>query len=421
MTGKNHSIKTARIKDVAELDPETLGESTAPGFTFKYIDLSLVKGGRVGEHVESMTFAAAPGRARKLVKEGDILLGMVRPYLKPFAKVQRVFDGHVASTGFAVIRAKSDVTDPEYLYQTIWSDGVSKQIHQMVTGSNYPALSVGDVKDLKVPLPPLAEQRKIAEILRTWDEAIETAEAELKAKQERKRGMMQKLLSPGRQIKRKAGNSFNESVRHFELTNGWSWMFIHEVAKLSFSSVDKKSVEGEKSVRLCNYMDVFYNRRIREGMPFMKSTASDSDIKKFTLNQGDVVLTKDSETPEEIAFAAVIDEQIDNLVCGYHLAVLRPDKAKVTGEYLMSAINFHPNHHQFVRLANGATRFGLGIDSLNNAVIPIPPLEEQRKIAEILQNADAGIEVINNRIEALRTQKRGLMQKLLTGEVRVAA
>jgi type I restriction enzyme S subunit len=198
-------------------------------------------------------------------------------------------------------------------------------------------------------------------------------------------------------------------------------MYIHEVAKLSFSSVDKKSVEGEKSVRLCNYMDVFYNRRIREGMPFMKSTASDSDIKKFTLNEGDVVLTKDSETPEEIAFAAVIDEQIDNLVCGYHLAILRPDKAKVTGEYLMSAINFHPNHHQFVRLANGATRFGLGIDSLNNAVIPIPPLEEQRKIAEILQNADAGIEVINNRIEALRAQKRGLMQKLLTGEVRVAA
>ncbi len=169
MTGKNHIIKTARIKDVAELDPETLGESTAPGFTFKYIDLSSVKGGRVGEHVESMTFAGAPGRARKLVKEGDILLGMVRPYLKPFAKVQRVFDGHVASTGFAVIRAKLDVTDPEYLYQTIWSDGVSKQIHQMVTGSNYPALSVGDVKDLKIPLPPLADMVGFTE---KTDEAV---------------------------------------------------------------------------------------------------------------------------------------------------------------------------------------------------------------------------------------------------------
>ena len=421
MTGKNQSIKTARIKDVAELDPETLGESTDPGFTFKYIDLSSVKGGRIGDNVESMTFAAAPGRARKLIKEGDILLGMVRPYLKPFAKVQRALDGHVASTGFAVIRAKSDITDPEYLYQTIWSDGISKQIHQTVTGSNYPALSVGDVKDLKVPLPPLAEQRKIAEILRTWDEAIEAAEAELKAKQERKRGLMQKILSPGGQIKAEKTNSFRESVKRFALPSDWRWMFVRDVAKVSFSSVDKKSVEGERAVRLCNYMDVFYNRRIREGMPFMVSTASESDIKKFTLNKGDVVLTKDSETPEEIAFAAVIDEQIDKLVCGYHLAVLRPDNDKVTGEYLMSAINFHPNHHQFIRLANGATRFGLGIDSLNNAVIPVPPMDVQRNIAEILKSADAEVELINKRIDFLRIQKRGIMQKLLTGEVRVAA
>ncbi len=207
---------------------------------------------------------------------------------------------------------------------------------------------------------------------------------------------------------------FKESIKRFTPPKGWGWASIGDVAKLSFSSVDKKSVEGEKAVRLCNYMDVFYNRRIREGMPFMASTASDSDIKKFTLNKDDVVLTKDSETPEEIAFAAVIDEQIDNLVCGYHLAVLRPDQAKVTGEYLMSAINFHPNHHQFVRLASGATRFGLGIDSLNNALIPLPPLAEQRKIAEILRTWDESIETAEAELKAKHKRKSWLMQKLLT-------
>lgn len=206
---------------------------------------------------------------------------------------------------------------------------------------------------------------------------------------------------------------FKESIKRFTLPKGWAWGPIEGLAKVSFSSVDKKSVEGEKPVRLCNYMDVFYNRRIREGMPFMVSTASDSDIKKFTLSKGDVVLTKDSETPEEIAFAAVIDEDIDNLVCGYHLAVLRPDKTKVVGEYLMSAINFHPNHHQFVRLANGATRFGLGIDSLNNALLPLPPLAEQRKIAEILRTWDEAIETAEAELKAKQERKRGLMQKLL--------
>lgn len=207
---------------------------------------------------------------------------------------------------------------------------------------------------------------------------------------------------------------FKESIKRFTPPKGWGWASIGDVARLSFSSVDKKSVEGEKAVRLCNYMDVFYNRRIREGMPFMASTASDSDIKKFTLNKDDVVLTKDSETPEEIAFAAVIDEQIDNLVCGYHLAVLRPDQGKVTGEYLMSAINFHPNHHQFVRLASGATRFGLGIDSLNNALIPLPPLAEQRKIAEILRTWDEAIETAEAELKAKQERKRVLMQGLFS-------
>jgi type I restriction enzyme S subunit len=348
------------------------------------------------------------------VNDGDLLVGMDGDFAPVIWKKGKALLNQ--RVGRVIVKGGAS---QDYIYYALFS--ALAELEHVTSATTVKHLSSKTCLGLEIPLPPLAEQLKIAEILRTWDEAIETAEAELKAKQERKRGMMQKLLCPGRQIEPKVGKSFSESVRRFELTNGWRWMSIHEVAKLSFSSVDKKSVEGEKSVRLCNYMDVFYNRRIREGMPFMDSTASDSDIKKFTLNEGDVVLTKDSETPEEIAFAAVIDGKIDNLVCGYHLAVLRPDKAKVTGEYLMSAINFHPNHHQFVRLANGATRFGLGIDSLNNAVIPVPPLEGQRKIAEILKNADAGIEVINQRIECLRIQKRGLMQKLLTGQVRVAA
>jgi type I restriction enzyme S subunit len=414
------------LGDITELitkgtTPSTLGGGfMSSGINFIKVE-SISDGGVIlKEKLAYIDEATHEKLARSILRKDDILFSIAGAIGRTTRVAESVLPANT-NQALAIIRVDQSKACVDYVHQCVQGDAFIKTCSDKSVKSAQANVSLGSMAKARLYLPPLAEQRKIAEILRTWDEAIETADAELKAKQERKRGIMQRLLSPGRQIKRKAGNSFNESVRRFELNNGWSWMFIHEVAKLSFSSVDKKSVKGEKSVRLCNYMDVFYNRRIREGMPFMKSTASDSDIKKFTLNEGNVVLTKDSETPEEIAFAAVIDEQIDNLVCGYHLAVLRPDKAKVTGEYLMSAINFHPNHHQFVRLANGATRFGLGIDSLNNAVIPIPPLEEQRKIAEILQNADAGIEVINNRIEALRTQKRGLMQKLLTGEVRVAA
>lgn len=378
MTGKNHIIKTARIKDVAELDPETLGESTAPGFTFKYIDLSSVKGGRVGEHVESMTFAGAPGRARKLVKEGDILLGMVRPYLKPFAKVQRVFDGHVASTGFAVIRAKLDVTDPEYLYQTIWSDGVSKQIHQMVTGSNYPALSVGDVKDLKIPLPPLAEQRKIAEILRTWDEAIETADAELKAKQERKRGLMVKCLAPAIEVKG---------------VNGWRTVRLGEIC-----SPQQWTTIGQSQMTAT-------------GIPVY---GANSFIGFFSESNhvGDVIAVSCRGSCGEVAFVAGPSYVTGNSMC---LDDLSSEEVNIYWLYQCLKLR------GFRDIISGSAQPQIIRKDVIKVKISLPPLPEQEKTAEVLLSADNDIETINNRIEALRTQKCGLMQQLLTGEIRVSA
>jgi type I restriction enzyme, S subunit len=394
---------------------EYWNEGRVPWFTVDDIR----KGGRVIHNtIQHVTEKAVEESSLRLMPADTVLLCCTAS-VGEYAITRVPITSNQQFNGLVIKPEFKDKLSADFLFNV--ASTLKEKLKAFCGKTSVDFVSGSNLKSIQIPLPPLAEQRKIAEILRTWDEAIKTAEAELKAKQDRKRGLMQKILSPGGQIKAEKTNSFRESVKRFALPSDWRWMFVRDVAKVSFSSVDKKSVEGERAVRLCNYMDVFYNRRIREGMPFMVSTASESDIKKFTLNKGDVVLTKDSETPEEIAFAAVIDEQIDKLVCGYHLAVLRPDNDKVTGEYLMSAINFHPNHHQFIRLANGATRFGLGIDSLNNAVIPVPPMDVQRNIAEILKSADAEVELINKRIDFLRIQKRGIMQKLLTGEVRVAA
>jgi type I restriction enzyme S subunit len=394
MIGKNRSFKTARIKDVAELDPETLGESTSPDFTFKYIALSSVKGGRISDQVELMTFAAAPGRARKLIKEGDVLLGMVRPYLKPFAKVPTALDGHVASTGFAVIRAKSDVTDSEYLYQTIWSDGISKQINQMVTGSNYPALSVGDVKDLKIPLPPLAAQRKIAEILRTWDEAIETAEAELKAKKERKRWLMTMVMQKSYETK---------SVSQF--------------GTLKKGGAILREKLRSKGVPVVLYGDIYtkYSEIVTRLISRVDASAVVDGVK---LNSGDIVFAGSGETAEEIGKCiAYVGEEA--AYAGGDVVILCNHGQDP--RYLGYALNSEDAIRQKMRLGQGSSVMRLYKDDVASIKIPLPPISDQRKVGEILSEADADIELINQRINVLHDQKRGLMQKLLTGEVRVAA
>lgn len=192
---------------------------------------------------------------------------------------------------------------------------------------------------------------------------------------------------------------------------GWRAAELGSVADLRFSNVDKKTREGQKPVRLCNYMDVWKNNYIRADMPFMVSTASDREMETFGLRVHDVLITKDSETKEEIAQPSVVLEVNGSppMVLGYHLAMLRPDPEHVYGPFLSAQLSVAKFRSQFVRQANGTTRFGLGVDTINEAVVWLPPLPEQKRIAAVLSAVDGAIE--SNR--AVQTQTRRLKQATL--------
>lgn len=194
----------------------------------------------------------------------------------------------------------------------------------------------------------------------------------------------------------------------------WKQKRLGEVASVSFSSVDKKSVAGERAVRLCNYMDVWRNAYIRADMPFMDSTASDVDIERFSLRPGDVLLTKDSETREEIAEPSVVREKVENLVLGYHLALIRPRPETVDGVFLAAQLRIPQFRSQFVRAAAGATRYGLSMDAVESASVWLPPLPEQRRIAEILTAVDDAIDAARAVIAQTRRLKTALLHDLLT-------
>ena len=104
----------------------------------------------------------------------------------------------------------------------------------------------------------------------------------------------------------------------------WATRRIRTVAEMRVSNVDKHTREGEMPVRLCNYVDVYKNDRITQQIPFMRATASEEEIDKFKLNRNDVVITKDSETWDDIGVPALVTEPADDLISGYHLAILRP-------------------------------------------------------------------------------------------------
>ncbi len=174
---------------------------------------------------------------------------------------------------------------------------------------------------------------------------------------------------------------------------GWRRVPLNEVIELTLSSVDKKSKNSERTVQLCNYTDVYYNTFINANLNFMSATATENEIKKCALRSGDVVITKDSEKYDDIGVPALVRENVRDLVCGYHLAILRPRLSKINGTYLFYALSTKNAQRQFHSYSNGITRFGLRKYEIGLVEIPLPTLPEQRTIAHILSTLDDKIEL----------------------------
>jgi type I restriction enzyme S subunit len=194
----------------------------------------------------------------------------------------------------------------------------------------------------------------------------------------------------------------------------WVTRPLNALADIRVSNVDKKSLPGEKPVLLCNYMDAYVNDYIRSDMAFMEATAAASEIARFKVDIGDIVITKDSETPDDIGIPAVVTEQIDNLVCGYHLALLKTRKECVDPVFLCKQFLSHEAARYFGQRAAGSTRYGLSNYTLANFPVSLPELSKQKRIATILTGIDTAIEKTEALIAKYQQIQAGLMHDLFT-------
>jgi type I restriction enzyme, S subunit len=177
------------------------------------------------------------------------------------------------------------------------------------------------------------------------------------------------------------------------------------VADIRVSNVDKRTIASDLPVRLCNYTDVYYNERITNPLNFMRATATRVQHATFGLRRNDIVLTKDSETPEDIGVSALVSADIPDLVCGYHLAVVRPRSDRVLAGYLRWVLAGKPSRQRLAAAATGVTRFGLRSETIADLEVPVPPLATQRVIADYLDRE-------TTRIDTLIAAKRSLIEKL---------
>ena len=185
-----------RVKDVFEINQISLPSQTDGNYKFRYVTIEAVNTENIDfENCPEYLFKESPGRARRIMIDGDILISGVRPNLKAFVIYERPNDENwICSTGFYVLTAKEDESNKFYFYQILSEIG-EKQFHSYVAGSNYPAIGDGDIKNMKLLRPQYDEQLQIAEKIGKVSKSNELKQSKIRTLQRLKKSLMQNLLT----------------------------------------------------------------------------------------------------------------------------------------------------------------------------------------------------------------------------------
>ena len=185
---------------------------------------------------------------------------------------------------------------------------------------------------------------------------------------------------------------------------------LADIANIEISGVDKKTIEGETPVRLCNFVDVYYNWAVtkEKAKAFMKASAKQTEIDKCSIGKGMVAITKDSETRDDIGIATYIADDFEHVLLGYHCALITPNPAVVDGKYLNAFMHTRYIQKYFENNASGSgQRYTLSNDTISNIPVLLPSIEVQHIIGKSLADLDRKIELnkqINDNLEAMAKQ-----------------
>lgn len=388
--------KLATLGEICDIDPETLSSSTPGSYSFRYIDIASVSPNRISNQLSLEQFSSAPSRARKKVRANDVLMATVRPNLKAFTKVQETGE-FVASTGFAVLRAIDGESHPEFLKQLIFSDAIEQQIDSLVAGSNYPAITVSNVKRLQVLAPTFTEQESIAEVLSALDEQIEATEALVVKLTQRRKGLVQENLLPVAQAASTVtlGNVCSVITSG---SRGWAQYY---------------APEGDLFLRIGNLTRAHPNLRFDDVVRVRPPSGGEGERTK--LEAGDLLIS----ITADLGIIGCIPNNLGAAYINQHIALARINDPELEPRWVAHVLASPFGFDQISKLNDGGAKAGLNLPTINALRVPKPSLVTQKELAALLDAADEEIASEQALAVKLRLQKQGLMRDLLTGKTRV--
>ena len=334
------------------------------------------------------------GDKPEFIKNGDLVIADASEDYIDIAKsveIKNLEHKAVAGLHTFLLRDKGDYFTDGYKGYILYEPWVAKELKKKATGISVLGISKSNLLNLKIKLPPLDEQKKIAEILSTWDEAINLTINLIESKKQFKKAFMQNLLTAKIRFPQ-----FKDEWKEIKLGN-----FLEEKSERNTKNIDLVLSVTNKFgfVTQVEYFD--------------KSVASDNTANYKIVRKGNFAYN-----PSRINVGSIA------LLESYEIGILSP--MYVVFECLENLDNrflkFWFQSHSFMgnlsKYLAGSVRESLNFNDMKTISIKLPNLKEQQKIAEVLTACDDEINLLNLKLENLKKQKQGLMQKLLSGKVR---
>jgi type I restriction enzyme S subunit len=386
--------KEKKLGEVSYINPKS---KEIPNI-FKYIDLESVENGFLKQEVEIFK-EEAPSRAKRTLENNDILYQTVRPYQKNNLFFNKV-GNYVASTGYAQIRAKEDTV---FLYQYLHNEKFVNSVLLRCTGTSYPAINSNDLSKIKIPLPSLPEQEKIANFLSSVDKRIEQLTKKVELLKKYKKGVMQKIFSGEIRFKNENGEDYPD----------WIYKKLGDITSIMQSGLSRLLNDddiGLPVIRSNNLVNGFLD--VSDLKYWYKNDNQGANTESYFLKDGDL-LVNFINSLAQIGKIAIYTNILDREVI-FTTNVMRLRFKECVNVYFIfnyfQTSKYYNYIHSITKPAVNQASFTK--EDFNKFIIPLPSLPEQTKIANFLSSIDEQIEQTQKSLDKTKEWKKGLLQKM---------
>lgn len=406
--------ETRRLKYAATVNDEALADGVDPDFTLQYVDIGDVDSeGRING-MTPYRFEKAPSRARRIVKNGDVIVSTVRTYLQAIAPIQHPPNNLIVSTGFAVVRPRPEVMDTSFCQYALRDPAFLAEVEMRSVGVSYPAINASELGDIRIHLCPVPEQRAIGSFLDSelarLDELIAAKNRWLELLAEKRQALITHAVTRG--INPKAPLRDSGIPWLGEVPAHW----LVERSKWLLKERDERSADDGGELLTVSHLTGVTPRSEKDVNMFEAETTEGYKI----CRRGDLAINT-----LWAWMGAMGVSPCDGIVSpAYNVYMLGP---LLRGAYVDALVRMPRFAQEVIRYSKGvwSSRLRLYPEGLFEVWLPAPPLEEQDAIVAHIAKETAKLDALRaaaeNSIALLKERRGALISAAVTGKLRVSA